>query len=200
MKRQLTIVAVATLVIGVSVPAAAFPTTLQPPTATQPKGTPQVFAASGAALAPVVRDTYTVEKLVQQVAVAAATFTGSLAMWPANAPVNDGFGYRDGGEFHKGIDIMAPGGSAIVAASPGVVTKVSYEAGWGQYVEIDHGGGVSTLYAHMIEGSPGVSVGQGVSAGDFLGLVGSTGYATVNHLHFEVHVFGSPVDPMGWLP
>lgn len=200
MKRPLTICAVAALVVGVSVPASAFPTQPEGITASTSKGDPQVFTASSHAFDPVVRDAYTVEQIVQEVAIVAATFTGSLAVWPANGSVNDGFGYRDGGEFHGGIDIMAAGGSAIVSASPGVVSVVSYDGGWGQYVEVDHGGGVTTRYAHLIEGSQAVSVGQGVNAGDLLGLVGSTGYATVNHLHFEVLVFGSRVDPWGWLP
>lgn len=193
--------AVASLVVGVSLPAAAFPTAVQsPPPAEGPMLTPQVFAASHATLAPVARDAFGVEVIVQEAPIAIAEFTRALAMWPASGGVNDGFGYRDGGEFHKGIDVMAGYGAGIVAASPGVVVAVSYEAGWGQYVEIDHGGGVSTLYAHMIEGSPSVAVGQTVNAGDPVGLVGDTGYATVAHLHFEVHVEGSPVDPMGWLP
>jgi murein DD-endopeptidase MepM/ murein hydrolase activator NlpD len=204
MKRSLVMCAVSALVVGASVPAAAFSTT---PTTTpvlasahRPTADAQVFSASNTPLAPVARDAFAVEKIVEQTLVAFSQITGSLAMWPASGGVNDGFGYRDGGEFHKGIDIMAGAGSAIVAASPGVVSAVSFDGGWGQYVRIDHGGGVETLYAHMIEGSPTVSVGQLVNAGDLLGSVGSTGYVTVAHLHFEVYVGGSPVDPMGWLP
>ncbi|WP_246837283.1 M23 family metallopeptidase [Salinibacterium sp. UTAS2018] len=127
-------------------------------------------------------------------------FAGFLAVWPANAPVNDGFGYRDGGEFHGGIDIMTGSGATLVSASPGVVTEVTYGGGWGQYVKVDHGSGVSTLYAHMIAGSQMVSPGQTVSAGTPLGLSGSTGYVTVAHLHFETYVNGTRVDPMGLLP
>ncbi|MBN9240210.1 MAG: M23 family metallopeptidase [Leifsonia sp.] len=122
-------------------------------------------------------------------------------MWPANTTaVNDGFGYRDGGEFHGGIDIMAAGGSTIMAASPGTVVTVAEDSGWGAYVKVDHGGGIYTLYAHMISGSQSVSVGQYVNAGDALGLVGQTGYASVPHLHFEVYAGGSRVDPLPWLP
>jgi len=126
-------------------------------------------------------------------------FAGFLAMWPANAPVNDGFGYR-GSEFHGGIDIMTGSGMTIVSASPGVVTQVSYGGGWGQYVKVDHGSGVSTLYSHMIAGSQMVSPGQTVAAGTPLGLSGATGYVTVAHLHFETYVNGTRVDPMGLLP
>lgn len=126
-------------------------------------------------------------------------FAGFLAVWPANAPVNDGFGYR-GSEFHGGIDIMTGSGMTIVSASPGVVTQVTYGGGWGQYVKVDHGSGVSTLYAHMIAGSQMVSPGQTVAAGTPLGLSGATGYVTVAHLHFETYVNGTRVDPMGLLP
>ncbi|MBH0130495.1 M23 family metallopeptidase [Salinibacterium sp. NK8237] len=126
-------------------------------------------------------------------------FAGFLAQWPANAPVNDGFGYR-GTEFHGGIDIMTGSGATIVSASPGVVTEVTYGGGWGQYVKIDHGSGVSTLYSHMIAGSQMVSPGQTVAAGTPIGLSGSTGYVTVAHLHFETYVNGTRVDPMGLLP
>ncbi|MGV8852559.1 MAG: M23 family metallopeptidase [Rhodoglobus sp.] len=129
----------------------------------------------------------------------AGQFAGFLAMWPANAPVNDGFGYR-GSEFHGGIDIMTGSGMTLVAASPGVVTQVTYGGGWGQYIKIDHGSGVSTLYSHMIQGSQMVSPGQTVAAGTPIGLSGSTGYVTVAHLHFETYVNGTRVDPMGLLP
>ena len=163
---------------------------------------PQSFTVAYAAeAAPVTRDAFGVETIVQ--APAAITFssiTGTLVMWPANAGVNDGFGYRDGGEFHGGIDIMAGYGTSIVAASPGTVVTVAEDSGWGAYVKVDHGGGVYTLYAHMISGSQTVSVGQFVGAGEMLGSVGQTGYASVPHLHFEVYAGGSRVDPMGWLP
>lgn len=212
MNRPFALCCATTLIVGMSVPTAAIaiPSEFAQAQALAPKVTvtPQAFSASTAAvLSPVSRDAFTVEQIVQEISVAPSTyaavasdFSGSLSMWPASAGVNDGFGYRDGGEFHKGIDIMAGYGSSIVAAAPGVVSAVSEDGGWGQYVKVDHGGGISTLYAHMISGSPVVSVGQAVGAGEMLGSVGDTGYVTVAHLHFEVYVGGSPVDPMGWLP
>ncbi|TQO19978.1 murein DD-endopeptidase MepM/ murein hydrolase activator NlpD [Rhodoglobus vestalii] len=130
----------------------------------------------------------------------AGEFAGFLAMWPASAPVNDGFGYRGAGEFHGGIDLMTGSGATIVSASPGVVTQVTFGGGWGQFIKIDHGSGVSTLYSHLIQGSQMVSPGQTVAAGTPIGLSGSTGYVTVAHLHFETYVNGSRVDPMGLLP
>lgn len=176
----------------------------------------QSFASSAdAEISPATRDTIKVEKLVVEPVVPVYTapagpsgsfagsyggaFAGFLTMWPANAPVNDGFGYR-GSEFHGGIDIMTGAGVTLVSAAPGVVTQVAYSGGWGQYIKIDHGSGVSTLYAHMIQGSQMVSPGQTVAAGTPVGLSGSTGYVTVAHLHFETYINGTRVDPMGLLP
>lgn len=206
LKRALTLCAVAAITIGVSVPAAAiagpkFGSVAQ--AASEPVAPDaQTFSAAYASEAtPVVRDAFGVETIVEKpIVMAASTVTGTLVMWPANTrSVNDGFGYR-GDEFHGGIDIMAAGGSTIMAASPGTVVTVAEDGGWGAYVKIDHGGGVYTLYAHMISGSQSVSVGQFVNAGDGIGLVGQTGYASVPHLHFEVYAGGSRVDPYGWLP
>lgn len=176
----------------------------------------QSFASSAdAEISPATRDAIKVKKLVVEPVAPVYTpsgpsgsfagsyggaFAGFLAVWPANAPVNDGFGYRGAGEFHGGIDIMTGSGMTLVAASPGVVTQVTYGGGWGQYIKIDHGSGVSTLYAHMIAGSQMVSPGQTVAAGTPIGLSGSTGYVTVAHLHFETYVNGTRVDPMGLLP
>lgn len=160
---------------------------------------PQSLYVGNFPSAPPQRDAFGVET-ISPVEIAAASRAGSLEVWPSTAPVNDGYGWRDGGEFHNGIDIMADYGSPIVAASDGVVTTVTEDSGWGQYVKIDHGNGVSTLYAHMISGSPTVVEGQTVSAGETIGSVGDTGYVTFFHLHFEVYVDGSRVDPYSWLP
>ena len=198
--------AVATLLVGVSLPAAAIggPSSVYataPASPTTPKVDPQTFASAYAAEPTAVsRDAFGVESIMESPVVTFASITGTLVQWPANTTaVNDGFGYR-GDEFHGGIDIMAPGGSTIMAASPGTVVTVAEDSGWGAYVKVDHGGGIYTLYAHMVSGSQTVSVGQFVNAGDSLGIVGQTGYASVPHLHFEVYAGGSRVDPMGWLP
>ncbi|MDD6878221.1 MAG: peptidoglycan DD-metalloendopeptidase family protein [Clostridiaceae bacterium] len=100
-------------------------------------------------------------------------------------------------KLHNGIDIAAAKNAKIVAAASGTVTTVSYTNAWGNYVIITHSGGVQTLYAHMTEAT--VSEGQKVSAGDQIGKVGDTGYATGYHLHFTVMVNGSSVDPMKYL-
>ncbi len=114
-----------------------------------------------------------------------------------------GDGFRSRGGSHEGVDILAPAMTPIYAAADGVVT-VSSESYWGYGVGvvIDHvigGQRVSTLYGHMTYGTRLVSVGDTVAAGQPIGAVGTTGRSTANHLHFEVEVNGSLVDPMAWL-
>ena len=96
---------------------------------------------------------------------------------------------------HGGTDIGASYGSAIYAADSGTVVRSSdgWNGGWGNYVMIDHGNGMQTLYAHM--SSRAVSVGQSVSRGQTIGYVGSTGMSTGPHLHFEMYINGSRIDP-----
>ncbi|WP_106814542.1 M23 family metallopeptidase [Microbacterium timonense] len=113
-----------------------------------------------------------------------------------------GRGLWDSG-YHQGVDLLTSCGTPIYAAAAGVV-KVSQESygGYGVGISIDHvigGQRVNTLYGHMTYGSRQVSVGQSVEAGQLIGLVGSTGSSTACHLHFEVHINGSVVDPWAWL-
>jgi murein DD-endopeptidase MepM/ murein hydrolase activator NlpD len=93
--------------------------------------------------------------------------------------------------------MSAGSGDAISAAAGGRVILAGWFGGYGNCVVVDHGGGVSTLYAHQT--SVAVSYGDSVSAGDTVGYVGSTGLSTGPHLHFEVRVDGNPVDPSGYL-
>ena len=127
---------------------------------------------------------------------------GGALLWPTSGSVTSGFGYRihpisGVRKLHTGIDIDGAYGQAIVAAASGTVILASWYGGYGQAVVIDHGGGLATLYAHM--SSMAVSSGGRVSAGDVIGYVGSTGYSTGSHLHFEVRENGNPVDPMAYL-
>jgi len=126
--------------------------------------------------------------------------TGSM-MWPVNGPITSPFGWRTspfgGSEFHAGIDIGVPYGTPIHAADGGRVVWAQWMGGYGNAVVIDHGGGLSTLYGH--QSSLNVSVGQGVTRGQVIGYVGSTGMSTGPHLHFEVRLNGKPVDPLGYL-
>ena len=99
---------------------------------------------------------------------------------------------------HPGIDIGAPQGSSIVAAGKGKVIYAGYRGGYGNTIIIDHGNGVTTLYAHQAAGGLKVSTGQTVTKGQRIGTVGSTGYSTGPHLHFEVRVNGSPRNPRSY--
>ncbi len=99
-------------------------------------------------------------------------------------------------KFHAGEDIPAPSGVPIVAAQSGTVTTAGWVSGYGNYTVINHGGGVMTAYGH--QSAIQVSVGQTVSAGEQIGLVGSTGNSTGPHLHFEVYVNGATQDPKSY--
>ena len=100
-------------------------------------------------------------------------------------------------KLHTGVDVGAPLGANFVAANDGTVTKASYNGAYGNMVIIDHGGGISTLYAHGSQIM--VEVGQQVKKGDIVLKVGSTGYSTGPHAHFEVRVDGKVVDPMPYI-
>lgn len=100
-------------------------------------------------------------------------------------------------KLHTGVDIGAPRGANFIAANDGIVTKASYNNAYGNMVIIDHGGGVSTLYAHGDEIL--VQVGQTVKRGDPILKVGSTGYSTGPHAHFEVRLNGVVTDPMPYI-
>ncbi len=100
-------------------------------------------------------------------------------------------------KLHTGTDIGAPRGTAIVAMNSGTVVTSKFNSAYGNYIIIDHGGGRATLYAHMMSLSP-FGVGDKVQKGQKIGGVGSTGYSTGNHLHFEVRINGSTVNPMNY--
>lgn len=96
---------------------------------------------------------------------------------------------------HKGIDLSAPEGTAIRVAAAGTVIRSGYESnGFGNQVWVDHGDGYVTVYAHMYK-LPSVKVGESVRDGQVIGGVGTTGVSTGNHLHFEIHKDGVPIDP-----
>jgi murein DD-endopeptidase MepM/ murein hydrolase activator NlpD len=117
-------------------------------------------------------------------------------IWPVNGPVTSPFGWR-WGRMHEGVDIAVPAGTPIRAARGGTVAIAAPTGGYGNYTCIEHGGGLSTCYAH--QSSYAVGVGDSVSEGQVIGNVGCTGSCFGDHLHFEVRVNGSAVDPMGYL-
>jgi murein DD-endopeptidase MepM/ murein hydrolase activator NlpD len=117
-------------------------------------------------------------------------------IWPVSGPVVSPFGYR-WGRLHAGIDIAVGYGTTIHAAAAGTVALAGWVSGYGNYTCIDHGGGLATCYAH--QSSYAVSQGAQVGQGQVIGYVGCTGHCFGPHLHFEVRINGSPVDPLGYL-
>jgi murein DD-endopeptidase MepM/ murein hydrolase activator NlpD len=116
-------------------------------------------------------------------------------IWPVNGPVTSPYGMR-WGRLHAGIDISAPAGTAIRAAKGGTIAFAGSMGGYGNYTCINHGGGLSSCYAHLSSFS--VTSGS-VSQGQVIGAVGCTGSCFGDHLHFEIRVNGAPVDPLGYL-
>ena len=131
----------------------------------------------------------------------------SLASIPQVVPANmnmisSGFGYRSDpfnrrAAFHAGLDFKGPVGAPIYSAAKGKVSFAGYKKGYGKCVEVRHGNGLMTRYAHMSR--LGAKVGQKVEAGDVIGAIGSTGRSTGPHLHFEVRIHDRPVNPRPFL-
>jgi murein DD-endopeptidase MepM/ murein hydrolase activator NlpD len=124
-------------------------------------------------------------------------------IWPVVGPIMSDYGWRihpvtKKPDFHKGVDIDAVEGTQIAAAASGVVTKVGWNGGYGIEIEIFHGNGISTVYAHCSKVL--LNVGDEIKKGQVIALVGMTGIATDPHLHYEVRINGVPVDPKSYLP
>ena len=116
--------------------------------------------------------------------------------WPVSGSVVSGFGMRSG-TMHEGIDITASSGTPVRSSAGGSVIYAGWLGGYGNLVVVDHGGGLSTAYAH--NSSLASSVGQSVAAGQVIAYSGNTGNSSGPHVHFEVRVNGSAVDPLGYL-
>jgi murein DD-endopeptidase MepM/ murein hydrolase activator NlpD len=148
------------------------------------------------------------EALIAHLLPTGLTISGLVLSWPmAGGRVTQPFGPSDlllepplgkYAHFHTGVDIAAPFGTTVTAAAPGVVVAVGHtNIGYGNYVVISHGGGIMTLYGHLLETD--VVVGTTVARGQRVGLEGSTGWSTGPHVHFELRVNDSVVDPMPYL-
>ena len=131
-------------------------------------------------------------------------YIGGVLAWPVPGytKITSNYGMRVHpitGQYklHTGVDISAPIGANFVAANDGIVTKAEYNTAYGNMVMIDHGGGISTLYAHGSEIL--VTVGQTVKKNDAILKVGSTGYSTGPHAHFEVRINGVVTDPLPYI-
>jgi murein DD-endopeptidase MepM/ murein hydrolase activator NlpD len=123
-------------------------------------------------------------------------------MWPVAGRLTSGFGMRrhpifGGMRMHTGIDLSAPNGTPVFAADGGQVLQAGYDSGYGNSILIYHGGGFATFYAHL--SGFAVSQGQMVKRGQLIGYVGTTGWTTGPHLHFEVRINGAPQNPLGYL-
>jgi len=131
-------------------------------------------------------------------------YIGGKLLWPAPGyyTITSPFGMRIHPilhvyRLHTGVDIGSPKGADIVAANSGVVTVAKYIESYGNYVMIDHGGGIVTLYGHASELC--VTTGDIVNAGDVIMKCGSTGWSTGPHLHFEIRIDGEPIDPLPYI-
>ena len=133
------------------------------------------------------------------IAYAASRGSGNISglAWSLQGPINSNYGYRARG-FHAGIDIGAGTGTPFTASAAGKVVEAGWSGAYGYMILIDHGNGVMTRYGHASKLL--VSAGQQVSQGQTIALVGATGDATGPHLHFEVLVNGSAVNPRNYLP
>lgn len=136
--------------------------------------------------------------ILEKKAIQAAT----PSIWPASGSVTSRFGWRSspfggGSDWHPGIDIANDAGTPILATAEGTVVGSGWVSGYGYLVEIDHGNGMYTLYGHNSQNA--VAVGQHVTKGQLIAYMGSTGYSTGPHVHYEVRVNGSVVNPASFL-
>lgn len=121
------------------------------------------------------------------------------SIWPTDGSISSGFGYRtypDVG-FHTGVDIVNYYGAPVYATAAGTVTVAGWDGGFGEKVEIDHGNGYMTWYGH--NSALLVNPGEFVHKGQQIARLGSTGFVTGPHVHYEVHQYGSPIDPIPFL-
>jgi murein DD-endopeptidase MepM/ murein hydrolase activator NlpD len=118
-------------------------------------------------------------------------------IWPVNGPITGAFGEQRPGHIHAGIDIAVPSGTPIRAADSGRVVLMAWTGGYGNYTCIQHTASMSTCYAH--QSRFGTSNGAGVRQGQVIGYVGNTGHSFGAHLHFEVRINGTPVQPLNYL-
>lgn len=131
-----------------------------------------------------------------------ANLLNAPSLWPVVGTITSSFGERDDpfngeGSFHTGIDIATSYGDAVRAAADGVVLKASFGNGYGREVLIDHGNGIQTLYGHL--SGFAVTAGQQIKRGQVIGYVGTSGRSTGPHLHYEVRVHDTPVNPHKYL-
>jgi murein DD-endopeptidase MepM/ murein hydrolase activator NlpD len=127
---------------------------------------------------------------------------GAPSLWPVLGPITSSFGEREDpfngeGAFHSGVDISAGFGEVVRATADGIVAIASMASGYGREIMINHGNGIETIYGHL--SGFAVATGQQVSRGQVIGYVGMSGRSTGPHLHYEVRVHNTPVNPYRYL-
>lgn len=152
------------------------------------------------------KESLAIEKRIQQLTTTSSTkpYSGGIMGWPLSVKgkITSPFGSRTNPiskqrEYHQGVDIAAPKGTPVLAAGDGTVISSQYQNSYGNVIMVDHGGGIVTLYAH--NSSLVAKKGTKVKKGQTIAKVGSTGYSTGNHLHFEVRKNGKTVNPMSYI-
>jgi len=168
------------------------------------QGGPARPVDSAAALAALVAKTERLEREMRDYEDLLRRRGMTPSIWPVSGKLESGMGGRRnpfggrGFEYHEGQDIDASYGTPVMAAASGTVTIAGRQRGYGNVIYVDHGAGLSTRYGHLSEID--VKIGQTVTRGQTIGLVGSTGRSTGPHLHYEVRINNQPVDPRQYLP
>jgi len=138
------------------------------------------------------------QELIDQLEAKRSVLASTPTIWPVKGWLTAGFGYRRSPftglrQMHEGVDISNSVGTRVIAPADGMVSYAGPLGGFGNVVSLDHGHNISTFYAHLQQHK--VSQGQRIRRGDLIALVGTTGRATGPHLHYEIQVNGSPVNP-----
>jgi len=168
------------------------------------QGGPARPVDSAAALAALEMKTARLERVLRVYESSLRSHGPVPNLWPVSGKLESGVGGRRnpftgrGYEYHEGQDIDAQYGTPVLVAASGRVTVAGWQRGYGNVVYVEHGNGLSTRYGHLSEID--VSIGQTVSRGQTIGLVGSTGRSTGPHLHYEVRINNQPVNPREYLP
>jgi len=168
------------------------------------QGGPARPVDSAAALAALVAKTERLEREMRDYEDLLRRRGMTPSIWPVSGKLESGMGGRRnpfggrGFEYHEGQDIDASYGTSVMVAAGGTVTIAGRQRGYGNVIYVDHGAGLSTRYGHLSEID--VKIGQTVTRGQTIGLVGSTGRSTGPHLHYEVRINNQPVDPRQYLP
>jgi len=168
------------------------------------RGGPARPVDSAAALAALVAKTERLEREMRDYEDLLRRRGMTPSIWPVSGKLESGMGGRRnpfgdrGFEYHEGQDIDAAYGTSVMVAASGTVTIAGRQRGYGNVIYVDHGAGLSTRYGHLSQID--VKIGQTVTRGQTIGLVGSTGRSTGPHLHYEVRINNQPVDPRQYLP